>query len=167
MVGESAIIKILLDALKVAFQGIRKRSSKKRYAELLSGAIAEILREHPDVSAVEAKIAAAELTGQPPSSELFRAKKLLSTSKSWETTKVYSTILNQGRPGAKAISAADFFRGSPKKTVIHCTQKEPYPTQTQGAESLTVRWKPRAAHLVGLTPRIRLARGQRCLRNAR
>lgn len=81
MISEAALVKIALDALKAAFAKISRRTSKRRYSQLLAGAIAELLHEHPDITSAAAQIAAAELLGQPPSKDLFRAQEILRRTK--------------------------------------------------------------------------------------
>ena len=55
----------------------RRRLGKKKYERLLSTAIAELLKEHPNIDEARARLAAIEATGVAPSPDLLRAKSML------------------------------------------------------------------------------------------
>jgi hypothetical protein len=55
----------------------RRRLGKKKYEQLLSATIAELLKEHPDIDAAKARLAALEATGVAPGPGLIRARSIL------------------------------------------------------------------------------------------
>ena len=71
------LIKAGVDLLSHALAYARRMLGKKKYAQLLSTTIAELLKEHPDIDEAKARIAALEATGVAPNSGLLRAKSLL------------------------------------------------------------------------------------------
>jgi hypothetical protein len=73
--------KLGLDAVKSALSALKRRSTKKQFAAYLSAAVTELLTLHPDIDLAEAKILAAEATGEPPSPVLLRAKTMLANAK--------------------------------------------------------------------------------------
>jgi hypothetical protein len=73
--------KLGLDAAKEALAALKRRSTKKEFAAYLSAAVTELLTLHPDIDLAEAKILAAEATGEPPSPELLRARTMLANAK--------------------------------------------------------------------------------------
>ena|SRR2546422_1053764 len=75
------LVKVTVDLLTHALAHARRRLGKKRYEQLLSTAVAELLKEHPDIDDAKARLAALEATGVAPSPELLRAKSLLKAGK--------------------------------------------------------------------------------------
>ena len=71
------LIKAAVDLLAHALAHARRRLGRKKYEQLLSTAIAELLKEHPDTDEAKARLAAIEATGVAPSPDLLRAKSLL------------------------------------------------------------------------------------------
>jgi hypothetical protein len=77
MAWEALVANIGIDAVKQALATLRRRTTKKQFAAYLSAAVTELLELHPDIDLAEAKILAAEATGEPPSPELLRARQML------------------------------------------------------------------------------------------
>jgi len=71
------LIKAGVDLLTQALVFARRQLGKKKYEQLLSSTIAELLKEHPNVDEAKARIATLEATGVAPNSGLLRAKSLL------------------------------------------------------------------------------------------
>ena len=71
------LIKAAIDLLAHALAHARRRLGKRKYEQLLSTAIAELLKEHPDINQAKARLAAIETTGVAPSPDLLRAKSML------------------------------------------------------------------------------------------
>lgn len=71
------LIKSAIDLLTHALAYSRRRLGKKKYEQLLSTTIAELLKEHPDIDEAKARIAAIEATGVAPSPDLLRVKSML------------------------------------------------------------------------------------------
>src|SRR5687767_320535 len=71
------LIKVTVDLLTHALAHARRRLGKKKYEQLLSTAIAELLKEHPDIDEAKARIAVIEATGVAPSPDLLRVKTML------------------------------------------------------------------------------------------
>jgi hypothetical protein len=74
---ETLLVNFGIDAVKQALGALRRRTSKKQFAAYLSAAVTELLELHPDIDLAEAKLLAAEATGEPPSPELLRVQKML------------------------------------------------------------------------------------------
>src|SRR5262245_54953542 len=66
-----------VDLLTHTLAFARRRWGKRKYEQLLSTAVAELLKEHPDIDDAKARIAAIEATGVAPSPDLLRAKTML------------------------------------------------------------------------------------------
>ena len=81
------LIKPAIDLILSGLGFARKQMSKRKYEELLSAIIAELIKEHPDISFAEAKLAAAEATGVEPSMELLRAKSMLEAARGYHAQK--------------------------------------------------------------------------------
>ena len=71
------LIKATVDLLTHTLTHARRTLGKKKYNQLLSTAIAELLKEHPNIDEAKARLAALEATGAAPSPDLLRAKSLL------------------------------------------------------------------------------------------
>jgi hypothetical protein len=71
------LIKASVELLTHALAHARRRLGKKKYERLLSTAIAELLKEHPNIDEARARLAAIEATGVAPSPDLLRAQSML------------------------------------------------------------------------------------------
>ena len=71
------LIKAAVDLLTHALAHARRRLGRKEYERLLSTAIAELLKEHPNINEAKARLAALEATGVAPSPDLLRARSML------------------------------------------------------------------------------------------
>ncbi len=71
------LIKAGVDLVTQALAHARRRLGKRKYEQLLSATIAELLKEHPDINEAKARLAAIETTGVAPSPDLLRAKSML------------------------------------------------------------------------------------------
>jgi len=71
------LIKAGVDLLTQALGYARRMLGKRKYEQLLSTTIAELLKEHPDIDRAKARLAAIEATGVAPSPDLLRAKSML------------------------------------------------------------------------------------------
>lgn len=78
---ESVLSRLGIDALKAGLRKTGKQISKRDYAELISEAVRELLKLHPDISAAEAKLLAAEALALPMSAEMLSARKMLKAVK--------------------------------------------------------------------------------------
>ena len=87
MVLESLLTTIGIESLKEALRSLKSKLSEREYKALVREAVAELLKEHPDIDAAEAKILAAEATRTKPSVELIRAKSALQIAKVHYTKK--------------------------------------------------------------------------------
>lgn len=94
MPWEALVANIGIDAVRQALAALRRRTSKKQFAAYLSAAVTELLELHPDIDLAEAKLLAAEATGEPPSPELLRARQML------------AQVKTQARPRRKPKKAA-------------------------------------------------------------
>ncbi|SRR6266498_5187016 len=74
-------IKPAVDALKACLGAARKRLGKRKYEHLLSAAITELLKEHPDITAAQAQLAAVRATGVDPDASLLRAEEMLHSAR--------------------------------------------------------------------------------------
>ena len=71
MSTEVFLLKTALDMLKKALSALAKRTSAQRQKQLISTAIAELLKLHPDLNVAKANLAAAEAVGVKPNPELI------------------------------------------------------------------------------------------------
>ena len=78
---ESILAKIGLDALTAGLKSAKSELSKKEYAALISEAVRELLKLHPDISGAEAKLLAARALGFPDSGDMLTARRILGDSK--------------------------------------------------------------------------------------
>ncbi len=69
-------IKPSIDALKSILGAARHKWGKRKYEKLLATTFSELLKEHPDLTAAEANLAAAEAVGATPDVNLLRAKSM-------------------------------------------------------------------------------------------
>ena len=75
------LVKTAIELLTHALTYSRRRLGKRKYEQLLSTTIAELLKEHPDIDEAKARIAALEATGVAPSPDLLRVKSMLKAVK--------------------------------------------------------------------------------------
>ena len=75
------LIKAGVDVLTHALAYARRMLGKKKYEQLLSTTIAELLKEHPDIDEAKARLAALEATGVTPSPGLLRVKSMFKAVK--------------------------------------------------------------------------------------
>jgi hypothetical protein len=68
-----AALKVAIEALRLS----RRALGKRKHDQLVSAAIAELLKELPDIDAVEARLKAAKATGIEPDMNLLRAQSML------------------------------------------------------------------------------------------
>jgi hypothetical protein len=78
---ESVLKTLGIDALKAGLRKAGKQISKREYAELISEAVRELLKLHPDITAAEAKLLAAEALALPVTAEMLSARKMLKAVK--------------------------------------------------------------------------------------
>ena len=71
------LIKAGVDLVTQALAHARRRLGKRKYEQLLSATIAELLKEHPDIDEAKARLAALEATGVAPGPGLIRARSIL------------------------------------------------------------------------------------------
>ena len=75
------LIKAGVELLTHALAYARRMLGKKKYEQLLSTTIAELLKEHPDIDEAKARLAALEATGVTPSPDMLRLKSMLKAVK--------------------------------------------------------------------------------------
>jgi hypothetical protein len=97
------LIKAAIELLTQALAYARRNHGKKKYEQLLSTVIAELLKEHPDIDEARARLAAVEATGVAPSPDLLRAKSMLKAvqAHAWRAKKTKKS----SRPGRKGAAA--------------------------------------------------------------
>jgi hypothetical protein len=71
------LIRAAVDLLTHTLAHTRRRLGRKKYEQLLSTVIAELLQEHPDIDKAKARLGAIEATGVAPSRDLLRTKSML------------------------------------------------------------------------------------------
>ena len=76
-------IKPTLDALKAALGATRRKLGKRKYEQVLSAAIKELLQQHPDITSAEAQLAALRATGVQPDASLLRAEEMLKSARGY------------------------------------------------------------------------------------
>jgi hypothetical protein len=84
------VVKSAIDSVKGALRTVRKTLGKRKHEQLTSAAIAELLKEIPDIDAAEAKVLAAEATGVQPDMQLLRARSMLSSARRYVARKRFS-----------------------------------------------------------------------------
>jgi hypothetical protein len=92
--------------LKGTLRALKAKFSGRKYRILLSTALRELLKEHPDVSLAEANILAAEATGIQPSPELVRTKEILGEVKRHTTKKAKKKVAKRAAKKKAAKKAA-------------------------------------------------------------
>ena len=75
------LIKAGIELLTQALTHARRKLGRRKYEQLLSTTIAELLKEHPDIDEAKARLAALEATGVLPSPDLLRVKSMLKAVK--------------------------------------------------------------------------------------
>ena len=78
-VTATPFIKVAIHLVKDVLSAARQKLSKRKYEQLLSATITELLKEHPDLSAAEAQLAAAQATGAEPDMRMLRAQSMLTS----------------------------------------------------------------------------------------
>jgi hypothetical protein len=78
---ESVLSKLGIDALKAGLRKTGKQITKREYTILISEAVRELLKLHPDISAAEAKLLAAEALALPKTAEMLNARRMLKAVK--------------------------------------------------------------------------------------
>jgi hypothetical protein len=73
----AASVKPAVDGLKAVIRTIRRQHGDRKAKQITSSVIAELLKESPDVTAAEARLAAVEATGVQPTVEFHQAKQML------------------------------------------------------------------------------------------
>jgi hypothetical protein len=81
------LIKVSIDVVKASLRAAKHELGKRKHEGLLAAAIAELLKEHPDLDAAEANLAAAEAVGTTPDKDLLRAKSMFASARSFHRTK--------------------------------------------------------------------------------
>jgi hypothetical protein len=82
------LIKPGVDMLKGGLRLARRELSTRKYDQLVSAVITELLKENPDVTAAEAQLAAAQATGAKPDMQLLRAQSMLRAVKIYVSDRV-------------------------------------------------------------------------------
>jgi len=101
---ESLLSKLGIDALKAGLKKTGKQITKREYAVLISEAVRELLKLHPDISAAEAKLLAAEALALPKSAEMLNARKMLKAVKREKKTVSKKRTKRKARKKAKKRS---------------------------------------------------------------
>ena len=98
-------IKPSIDALKSILGAARRKWGKRKYEKLLAATISELLKEHPDLTAAEANLAAAEAAGATPDVNLLRAKSMYGSAHRFHRAAKFKTTVKARRRGAAAKKA--------------------------------------------------------------
>jgi hypothetical protein len=80
-----------IDALRSILGAARRKWGKRKYEKLLSATISELLKQHPDLTAAEANLAAAEATGTAPDVGLLRAKSMYGSARRFHRPAKFKT----------------------------------------------------------------------------
>src|SRR5438309_6991783 len=75
------LINPAIEILKRILAGARKRFGKRKANQLVSAVISELLKESPDFTAAEARLAAAKATGVEPDMNVLRAESMLDAAR--------------------------------------------------------------------------------------
>src|SRR5436190_6712206 len=92
-------IKPSIDALKSILGAARRKWGKRKYEKLLATTFSELLREHPDLTAAEANLAAAEAAGATPDANLLRAKSMYDSARRFHRAVKMTTAKARARRG--------------------------------------------------------------------
>jgi len=98
-------IKPSIDALKSILGAARRKWGKRKYEKLLAATISELLKEHPDLTAAEANLAAAEAAGATPDVNLLRAKSMYGSAHRFHRAAKFKTTVKARHRGAAAKKA--------------------------------------------------------------
>ena len=95
-------IKPSIDAIKSILRAARRKWGKRKYEKLLSTTFSELLKEHPDLSAAEANLLAAEATGATPDVNLLRAKSMYGSAHRFHRAVKFKTTAKARRAAGPA-----------------------------------------------------------------
>ena len=90
-------IKPSIDALKSILGAARRKWGKRKYQKLLAATISELLKEHPDLTAAEANLAAADAAKAPPDVNLLRAKSMYGSARRFHRAAKFKTTAKARR----------------------------------------------------------------------
>jgi hypothetical protein len=93
-------IKPSIDAVKSILGAARRKWGKRKYEKLLATTISELLKEHPDLTAAQANLAAAEAAGATPDVNLLRAKSMYASARRFHGVGKKTTTKARRRRGA-------------------------------------------------------------------
>jgi len=79
-IDTALLIKTGFDLIKSGLGMAQRRLSKRKYEEIVSGVIAELLKQHPDLDSAEAQLAAIHATGAVPDTNFLRATSMLKSA---------------------------------------------------------------------------------------
>jgi hypothetical protein len=105
------LIKPGFDLLKIGLRAARRRLSKRKYEQIVSGVIAELLKQHPDLNSAEAQLAAIQATGAVPDTNFLRAASMLKSAQGH----VGRTTIKAAKKVARAARARWARQRSPRK----------------------------------------------------
>jgi hypothetical protein len=98
------IIKLSIDALKSILGAARRKWGKRKYEKLLATTFSELLKEHPDLTAAEANLAAAKATGATPDVNLLRAKSMYGSALRFHARKKQQLRrFHAAQPGSESV----------------------------------------------------------------
>jgi hypothetical protein len=92
-------IKPSIDVLKSILGAARRKWGKRKYQKLLAATISELLKEHPDLTAAEANLAAAAAAKAPPDVNLLRAKSMYGSARRYHRAARFKTTAKARRAG--------------------------------------------------------------------
>jgi len=119
MLLESILTMLSLDTLKLGLRQVKGKVSEKVYKQLLSTAIAELLREVPDINTAQAAILAAEAVGAEPSADLLRAKQMLGRVTLYQRRRARAKKVRCASKTAHAKRCKRFTNGKSKYCTLH------------------------------------------------
>jgi hypothetical protein len=122
---DSGFVKLGLHTVRGVLRSVGGRVPKKRYKELVSGVVAGVLAEHPDLDLNEARKRAERATGNTPAADLIASERSTPTaaktrqpasrSGAKKTTKKKTTTTPRRRPPAPAGSRSTTARRNTRK----------------------------------------------------
>ncbi|MCH8261471.1 MAG: hypothetical protein IIA77_00270 [Proteobacteria bacterium] len=115
---EALLTKLGIDTLKAGIKAAGKKISKDEYSTLISEAIRELLKLHPNISAAEAGILAADTLELPSSSEMLTAKRMLFSVKRKSTKK------KKTGAGTRRVTRGGARKKAKKKAVSKTVKKK-------------------------------------------
>ena len=119
MLLESILTMLSLDTLKLGLRQVKGKVSEKVYKQLLSTAIAELLREVPDINNAQAAILAAEAVGAEPSVDLLRAKQMLGQVTSYQRLRARAKKVRCAGKTTDSKRCKRFTNGKSKYCTLH------------------------------------------------